>query len=458
MSGLVISYSGVRGLVGRDLDPSVARRFGVAFRRMVTELYPVGPVRLVVGRDTRASGPELQSALMQGLSEARARVRIIDLDVAPTPTIQFALGALAAHGAVAVTASHNPAPWNGFKFFLAPDNTVLDGAQTQRLIREVSVASDVAAAVTRDNQQERAVALHVARVLEQVDAERIRGRHFRVALDAARGAGERPALRLLDALGCTVTRVDVERESEPVAENLAALGAAVVQNGCAVGFAQDLDGDRLALTTETGTAPGEDYTLVLVVDHLLRRAHPSVPVVVKNVSTTRAVDDVVARAGAELVETRVGEVNLSHALKRQIDLGRVAFGGEGNGGVMLPSVHLGRDSLVGMALVLEALAQRDEPLSARLRELPRYHAAKLKIPLTPSRDPASLMAAVERAFPDGVADHLDGLRLRFAGGAWLGMRRSNTEPIIRVAVESADAEWVSRVVKTLQNARFVANA
>ena len=145
----------------------------------------------------------------------------------------------------------------------------------------------------------------------------------------------------------------------------------------------------------------------------------------------------------------MGEVNLSRALKRQIDQGRVAFGGEGNGGVILPSVHLGRDSLVGMALVLEALAQRDAPLSTRLRELPRYHTAKLKLPL--SRDPASLMAAVERAFPDGVADHLDGLRLRFAGGAWLGVRRSNTEPIVRIVVESPDAEWVSRVVNTLQN-------
>ena len=447
MSGLVISYSGVRGVVGRDLDPAVARRFGVAFRRMVTELHPVGPVTLVVGRDTRSSGPELQKALMQGL--AKARVRIMDLDVAPTPTIQFALGALKAHGAVAVTASHNPSQWNGFKFFLAPGNTVLDGAQTERLIRELAAASDVATVVTRENQQERAVALHVARVLEQVDVESIRRRHFCVALDAARGAGEHPALRLLDALGCAVMRVDVERESEPLAENLAALSAAVVQKGCAAGFAQDLDGDRLALITETGTAPGEEYTLVLVVDHLLRRAHASVPVVVKNVSTTRAVDDVVARAGAELLETRVGEVNLSRALKLQMDQGRTAFGGEGNGGVILPSVHLGRDSLVGMALVLEALAQRDEPLSTRLGELPRYHTAKLKLPL--SRDLASLMEAVERAFPDGVADHLDGLRLRFAGGAWLGMRRSNTEPIVRLVVESADAQWVSRAVNTLQN-------
>ena len=149
-----------------------------------------------------------------------------------------------------------------------------------------------------------------------------------------------------------------ERESEPLPENLAALGDAVVQNACALGFAQDLDADRLALTTESGTAPGEDYTLVFVVDHLLRRHHSSTPVVVKNVSTTRALDDVVARAAAELVETRVGEVHLSRALKQRIDQGRVAFGGEGNGGVILPAVHLGRDSLTGMALVLEALAQR----------------------------------------------------------------------------------------------------
>jgi len=447
MSGLVISYSGVRGVVGRDLDSTVARRFGVAFRRMVTELHPVGPVTLVLGRDTRASGLELQGALMQGLAEAR--VRILDLEVAPTPTIQFALGALKAQGAVAVTASHNPAQWNGFKFFLAPDNTVLDGAQTQRLIQELAHADAAAGVVTRENQQERAVALHVARVLEQVDAEGIRRRRFRVALDAARGAGERPALRLLDSLGCAVTRVEVERESEPVAENIAALGAAVIQNGCAAGFALDLDGDRLALATETGAAPGEEYTLVLVVDHLLRRFHLSVPVVVKNVSTTRAVDDVVARAGAELLETRVGEVNLSRALKRLMDQGRVAFGGEGNGGVILPSVHLGRDSLVGMALVLEALAQRDQPLSVCLRELPRYYTAKLKLPLPD--DPAALMAAVERAFPDGVADHLDGLRLRFADGAWLGVRRSNTEPIVRLVVESRNQEWVSRAVDKLQN-------
>ena len=446
LSGLVISYSGVRGIVGPDLNPSVARRFGVAFRRMVAERHPAGPIALVLGRDTRASGPGLQEALMQGLADER--VRILDLEVAPTPTIQFGLGALKAQGAVAVTASHNPGQWNGFKFFLAPENTVLDGAQTERLIRELALASDVPGAVARENRHDQAVALHVARVLEQVDAERIRGKRFRVALDAARGAGEQPAMRLLEALGCAVTRVDTERESEPVAENLAALGAAVVQDGCAAGFALDLDGDRLALATEAGIAPGEEYTLVLVVDHLLRRAHASVPVVVKNVSTTRALDDVVARAGAELVETRVGEVNLSRALRRHMDQGRVAFGGEGSGGVILPAVHLGRDSLVGMALVLEALAQREEPLSARLRELPRYHAAKLKLPL--SRDPESLIGAVEQAFPEGVADRLDGLRLRFADGSWIGVRRSNTEPIVRLVVESMKEAWVSHAVKKLQ--------
>ena len=446
MSGLVISYSGIRGVIGRDLDRSVARRFGTAFRRMVTEAHPVGPLTLVVGRDTRASGPELQRALIEGLSDAR--VRIIDLDVAPTPTIQFALGAFAAEGAVAVTASHNPAQWNGFKFFLAPDRTVLDGAQTERLILSLPAsAPDVPSASPIDNRQEQAAALHVARVLEQVNAESIRRRRFRVALDAARGAGERPAARLLEALGCTITRVDVERESEPLPEYLTALSDAVVHGRCAVGFAQDLDGDRLALTTETGIAPGEDYTLVLVVDHLLRRPHPSIPVVVKNVSTTRALDDVVTRAGAELVETRVGEVHLSRALKQRIEQGRVAFGGEGNGGVILPAVHLGRDSLVGMALVLEALAQRDEPLSERLHELPRYHSAKLKFPL--SKEPA-LTASVERAFPGGLTDRLDGLRLRFADGAWLALRRSNTEPIVRLVVESPDAQWVAGVVSMLQ--------
>ena len=315
---------------------------------------------------------------MEGLSDER--VRIVDLDVAPTPTIQFALGAFAAHGAVAVTASHNPAQWNGFKFFLAPDNTVLDGAQTERLILSLpATAPGDPGASTIDHRQEQAVALHVARVLEQVDAESIRRRRFRVGLDAARGAGELPAARLLEALGCTITRVDVERESEPLPEYLGALGDAVVRNGCAVGFAQDLDGDRLALTTEAGSPQVRNTRWCsswITCCAALTRA----PVVVKNVSTTRAVDDVVARAGAELVETRVGEVHLSRALKQRIEQGRVAFGGEGNGGVILPAVHPGRDSLVGMALVLEALAQRDESLSERLRELPRYYSASSSCP------------------------------------------------------------------------------
>src|ERR1043166_8398372 len=203
-------------------------------------------------------------------------------------------------GAWAHTQSHNRAQWNGFKFFLAPDRPVLDGAQTERLILSLPAsAPDVPSASPIDNRQEQAAALHLASVLKQVNAESIRRRRFLVALDAACGAGERPAACVLEALGCTITRVDVERESEPLPEYLTALSDAVVHGRCAVGFAQDLDGDRLALTTETGIAPGEDYTLVLVVDHLLRRPHPSIPVVVKNVSTTRALDDVVTRAGAE---------------------------------------------------------------------------------------------------------------------------------------------------------------
>ncbi|HEY6099157.1 MAG TPA: hypothetical protein VIW03_06990, partial [Anaeromyxobacter sp.] len=193
-------------------------------------------------------------------------------------------------------------------------------------------------------------------------------------------------------------------------------------------------------------APGEEATLVLAVDHLLGRRAAGGCVVVKNVATTRAVDDVAARHGASVIETAVGEVNLSRALLRETRAGRAAFGGEGNGGVIFPPVSPGRDSLVGIALVLESLALAGEPLSRRLLALPRYHGRKLRLPVAPGAPVPALLAGVRAAFPEAAASALDGLKLTFQDGSWLVARASNTEPILRVVAESRSAAWVDETL------------
>jgi phosphomannomutase len=437
---LIVSYSGIRGIVGESLTEEVAERYGAAFAALIH-----GAPIILLARDTRPSGPALLRAMARGLAGAG---QLVDLGVVPTPTLQFALGAMGAGAGVCVTASHNPGEWNGFKFFLGPDNTVLDGRdmrELQRLVEPPSLALPPPGggeAVTDAHDQ--AIAMHVERVCSIVDAERVRQRRFKVAVDSARGAGTEITGRLLQALGCEVVVVKSGRESEPVVEALGELQEAVRAGGCDLGLAQDLDADRLALVDERGDAPGEEQTLVLAIDHLLRRTGGGPCVIVKNVATTRAIDDLAAAAGARLIETPVGEVHLSRALLAEVRAGRAAFGGEGNGGVIYPPVSPGRDSLVGAALVLESLATGGGPLSARLAALPRHDMVKTRVALAAGAPVAALLDAIAAAYPEATATRPDGLKLSFADGAWLVVRPSNTEPVIRVVAESPVSGWAER--------------
>jgi phosphomannomutase len=451
MSELIVSYSGIRGVAGESLTEDVAARYGRAFGLLVRERHASPTVLL--GRDTRPSGPGLLRGVVRGLAPL---ARLVDLGVVPTPTVQLAIGGLGAHAALCVTASHNPARWNGLKLFLGPERTVLDGEQMRALSALAAAEPEVPPVPgpppVLEERHDEAIRQHVEAVLAHVDVERIRARRFRVALDPGGGAGEEATRALLAALGCTVVLVVSSRESEPVPEHLDDLRRAVVAERCDLGLAQDLDADRLALVTERGEAPGEESTLVLAVDHLLRR-HPSGERrVVRNVATTRAVDDVAALHGAEIVETPVGEANLSRAFLREARLGRVAFGGEGNGGVIYPAIMPGRDSLAGAAFVLESLAGDAAPLSRRLAALPRYHGRKLRLPLSPGAPVAALLARVEDAFPGADASRLDGLGLRLEDGAWLVARASNTEPILRLVAEARSADRVDELLLRAERA------
>lgn len=429
---LRISYSGVRGIVGESLTPEVAYRFGRAFREILLARYENPTV--ITARDTRPSGPELTEAVIAGLGDFKR----YDLGVVPTPTAQFALPYLKAQGAVVVTASHNPMQWNGFKFMLCPPATVLDGPQTKELMRRIEETYPPAPPPEEgEDLHEALLKAHRDAVLRQVDAEKIRKRKFRVGYDSGLGAGRESTLALLQDLGCEVIEITDARESEPIPAHLGPLQRAVSDNRADLGLAQDLDADRLALVTEQGLAPGEHLTLVLVLEHLLQ-TQKGPCTVVKNLSTTRAVDDVAERFGAPVVEVPVGEVNLSRALETQVNQGRTAFGGEGNGGVIFPPLSLGRDSLMGVALVLEALASQPQPLSERLGALPRYYDGQIKLPA--DRPLAEACERLETAFPEATPSREDGLKLSFPDYSWLGLRASNTEPILRLSAEARSPE------------------
>jgi phosphomannomutase len=449
---LVVSYSGVRGIVGESLDETVAARFGQAFRAVV-ERHGQAP-RIIVANDTRPSSPALKRALLFGLQ--REPVEIIDIGSVPAATVQVMMAATRAGGGVVVTASHNPLPWNGFKFLIGPDHIVLDGDQTQELFALYHQADprwtpEASAAPCPDRRSE-ALARHHAVVLEAVGRDHIKAAHFHVVVDSAGGAGSAPTVDLLNELGCEVHQIDAARDSEPTPANLSALCQTVREERADIGLAQDLDADRLAIVSERGEAVGEEYTLALAVRHLLDRWRAHHPVVVKNSSTSRMIDDLVAEAGAQLEVARVGEVNLSKAIIAHRREGRVAFGGEGNGGVIYPSVSYGRDSLIGVALVLDYLAYRGAPASELVAELPRYYMRKDKVACEGREHALAALEVLARRFADQQVVRFDGVQVSFGDGSWAQARPSNTEPVVRITVEAKTPERADQIMDQVRRA------
>jgi len=423
---LMVSVSGVRGIVGKDLTPEVVARYAAAFGGIVRA---AGRPVVVLGRDARTSGAMLAAAARAGLQAAGCEV--IDCGLVPTPTVQLAVEHHGAGGGIVVTASHNPIEWNALKF-VGSDGLFLDGEAAARLWTAAAGAIPYAdwaglGGLTEDRE---AVRRHLDRVLALpvVDVAAIRRRRYTVALDCVRGAGGTIMPQLLEALGCSVVAMDVEtdglfpRPPEPVPANLAPLGDLVRRSGAALGVAVDPDVDRLAIVDERGTAIGEDYTLAFAVETVLRRA-PG-PVVV-NLSTSLVVDDAARPFGATVQRAPVGEANVARAMQAA----GAVVGGEGNGGVMLPALHVGRDAPLAAALVLDLLSSGTAPVSARVAARPRYAIVKAKAPRGPNLVHA--YDALARRFGDASVDRQDGLRLAWPD-RWLHVRPSGTEPIVRL--------------------------
>ncbi len=435
-SDLMVSVSGFRGVVGAPLGPSLVTGLAAAYGSFLREEGDRG--RVVVGRDSRTSGPMLERAAIAGLLSAGCDV--VELGIVPTPTLMLAVRDADAAGGIAVTASHNPAQWNALKFAVR-GGTFLPPARMTRFLAAVEAYDAVSepwdrlGAVARDDG---AVERHVARILELpfVDVEAVRRAGIRVALDCVNGAGGVIMPALLDLLGCRVDAIGTEpdgrfrRDPEPTAASLGDLAELVRASGAAVGFAVDPDADRLSLVDETGAALGEDLTLALAADVVLRRAAGRV---VTNLSTSRIVDDLARAHGARVVRAPVGEINV---VERMIDEGAVV-GGEGNGGVIVPALHHTRDAAAGAALLLQYLADApDATLSSRVGRLPSYHIVKEK--MTFPRDLlGEAYLALERELPVGDRDDADGLRLEWRDDAsWLHVRPSGTEPVVRLIAEA----------------------
>ncbi|HEY6867789.1 MAG TPA: phosphoglucosamine mutase [Candidatus Eisenbacteria bacterium] len=441
----MISVAGIRGIVGESLTPEVAARFAGAFARTL------GPGPVVVGRDARISGPAVFHAVAAGLVGAGRGV--VDLGLATTPTTQIAVEHLRAAGGVILTASHNPAPWNALKF-LSARGEFLSEREGRRV--RAHAESGRAPWVRFDRlggvrSEGGALAWHLERVLglPSIDVARVRARAFTVAVDGCASVGGVAVPALLERLGARVVEVDCvpngrfTRELEPLPEHLGALGRAVREGGANFGVALDPDADRAAFVDASGTPLGEEFTLALGTGVVLERRRGPV---VTNLSTSRIVDAVCMRAGVPLYRSRVGEAHVVAMMRAR----SAVAGGEGNGGMIVPEAHLGRDGLVATALVAQALAASGRSLRELADALPRLHMVKTKLPR--ADEPWERAAArLRRRFAGHRVSRADGLRFS-RGEEWVHVRPSGTEPVVRVIAESPEESRTRALVAEARRA------
>jgi phosphomannomutase len=434
---LKISISGVRGVIGESLTPALLTRFAQAFGTYV------GSGTIVIGRDPRTSGEMVKQAVIAGLLSSGCRV--IDIGMCPVPTIQLLVRQHRAHGGIAITASHNPAEWNALKF-IGADGLFLNSGRAREMldIYHQGEYTKVAGAEMRDVEEiSGATDLHIQRILDVLGPLPKGDRRVRVVLDACNGAGSVVGPKLLEALGAEVIPINVTpnglfpRPAEPLAENLTDLCAAVREHQANVGFAQDMDADRLAIVSEQGLPIGEDYTLVLATLYVLGK---ELGPVVANLSSTSVLNEVTNRLGCSLFLTRIGEVNVTEEMQKE----KAVIGGEGNGGVIYPRINFARDSLVGMALVLHLMADSGKTITELVNSFPSFSMIKEKLACPSDKIPA-VLRMLRRDYGDYPLDLRDGVKVILPNG-WFLVRGSNTEPIIRVIAEAGDETTAREIV------------
>ena len=442
---LIKSISGIRGTIGGhagdNLTPLDVVKFTTAYARLIAERNPGRKLTIVVGRDARISG-EMVANLVEG-TLLGCGVDVVNVGLCTTPGTELAVTAHKADGGIIITASHNPRQWNALKL-LNGDGEFLSDAEGKRVLamaEEEDYAypeiDGIGHVVSRESYNER----HIEQVLALplVDVEAVRARKFKVVVDAVNSVGGVVMPELLRRLGCEVVELNCEptgefaHNPEPLPQNLTEIAEVIVREKADLGIVVDPDVDRLAFVNEDGTMFVEEYTLVAVADYILTE-HPG-GVTVSNLSSSRALRDVTERRGGRYYASAVGEVNVVAKMK---EVGAV-IGGEGNGGVIYPELHYGRDALVGTALFLTYLAQRGMTMTQLRATYPAYFASKNKIELTPAIDVDKVLREIKTRYAGEQVNDIDGVKIDFAEN-WVHLRKSNTEPIIRVYTEAKSME------------------
>lgn len=435
--------SGVRGVFADTLNPFIVQKYVARFAGFQRRSYPEQATCIVVGRDSRTTGVAMLHSIVAALISMGFEV--VDLGIVSTPTVLLAVEDSNAIGGICITASHNPPQWNAMKF-VDSDGMFLSAEKAAEFLAGVEEPIDWSAwdSMGRVRCDIDAINRHIAKVLSvpYIDVDLIKSKHFKVVLDSVNGAGGLITPLLLKQLGCTVYEINGEptgvfaHPAEPLNENLSQLEEAVKFYGADVGFATDPDVDRLSIVSEQGKCIGEELTIALAELFVLPKKPGDVVV---NLSSSMISDDIAAKYGVKVHRTRIGEINVGKKMQELLS----PIGGEGNGGVICPDVHYTRDALAGIALILALMSESGKSISEIVSSLPKYYFAKDKVTFDASKMDA-VMSSVLGIFPGYALDTRDGVKAT-GDKHWIHIRKSGTEPIIRIYVESDSAERSRRL-------------
>lgn len=446
---LIKSISGIRGTIGGkpgdNLTPVDIVECTAAYATLILE--SVKKPTIVVGRDGRISGASVEAFVIHTLNAMG--INTIDLGYSTTPTVEYMVMNAKADGGIVLTASHNPRQWNALKF-LNHKGEFISAEEGERLLQFIDdgnlTFADIDSTGTNVKRDD-AIDIHIDAILELdcIDVEAIRTRKFHIVADCINSTGALAIPALLKRIHCTYSLINEEMSGdfahnpEPLETHLRDLMAAVKRENGDLGIAVDPDVDRLALVTEKGTYFGEEYTLVACADSLLSQ---QVGNTVSNMSSTRALRDITEKYGGSYAASKVGEVNVVTKMKET----NAIIGGEGNGGVILPALHYGRDALVGIAMILHILAKENLTATQLRAKYPDYTIAKHKVELTADMDVDNLLEQMAAKYADLEVDKQDGVKIYFED-SWVHLRKSNTEPIIRIYAESTDETKAENLTK-----------
>ncbi|MFB0564392.1 MAG: phosphoglucosamine mutase [Candidatus Aminicenantaceae bacterium] len=439
---LKISISGVRGVTGDSLTPQLSASFAQAFGSYL------GRGKVIVGQDTRASGTMIKNAIFSGLLSVGCQP--VNIDICPIPSILIFTKEKKAVGGIAVTASHNPKDWNGLKFINAK-GLFLNHPQIEEFL-DIYHQGDFSL-VTVDHyrslvSEKNPTNIHLNKLLNYLDVDLIRRKKFKVVADCCNGAGTVLMPQFLKNLGCQMTLINTTLDGafahhpEPLPENLNRLINMVKEKKADIGFVQDADADRLSIINEKGEPIGEELSLALAVKYILNKKPGAV---VTNLSTTQAIDDISGEINVPVFRTKIGEINVVEEIINK----KAVIGGEGNGGVILPEIHPCRDSFTAMGLILEYMASSGKSVSQLRQGIPKYYMIKDKIDATSDQAHHIIRELKKQYSGKEQISTLDGLKINFSQ-AWIHIRPSNTEPIIRLVAEAKNRKMVENLVESFK--------